>query len=101
MASELTDGTTRLLHRPNHPRGPTEYVLGPDEVARILDCNPRDVSVLARKGELRARKLGSCWRFRHADVLAYLRGKTGRVASSIPSSGRRLQVSLSGGRLSK
>ena len=49
-----------------------EYVFGPEEVGRILDCSPRDVVRLARKGKLRARRMGTRWRFRRDDVLVYL-----------------------------
>jgi|GEM_PF-696066 len=49
-----------------------QYVLGPDEVARILDLSPHDVRGLARQGRLRARKMGTQWRFRRDDVLVYL-----------------------------
>jgi excisionase family DNA binding protein len=48
-----------------------EYVLGPDEVARILDLSPHDVRGLACQGRLRARRMGTRWRFRRDDVLAY------------------------------
>ena len=48
------------------------YILGPEEVARILDNNPDDVRRLARKGKLRARRMGTRWRFRRDDVLIYL-----------------------------
>jgi excisionase family DNA binding protein len=49
-----------------------EYVLGPEEVARILDRSPQDVRGLARQGKLRARRMGTRWRFRRDDVLVYL-----------------------------
>ena len=49
-----------------------EYVLGPQEVARILDRSPHDVTGLAREGKLRARRMGTRWKFRRNDVMAYL-----------------------------
>ncbi len=49
-----------------------EYVLGPEEVARILDRSPHDVAALAREGMLRARRMGTRWKFRRNDVMAYL-----------------------------
>ena len=49
-----------------------EYLLGPEEVARILDLSPHDVQGLARQGKLRARKRGTRWRFRYDDVRVYL-----------------------------
>ena len=49
-----------------------EYILGPEEVARILDRSPHDVEGLARQGKLRARRMGTRWRFRRDDVLIYL-----------------------------
>ena len=49
-----------------------KYLLGPEEVARILNCSPHNVRGLARKGRLRARRMGTRWRFRRDDVLVYL-----------------------------
>jgi len=51
----------------------TEYVVGPEEVARMLGMSPHDVRELARQGKLRARRMGTRWRFRRDDVLIYLR----------------------------
>ena len=51
-----------------------EYILGPEEVALILDRSPHDVRGLAREGKLRARKMGTRWRFRRDDVLIYQSG---------------------------
>ncbi|MEW6441852.1 MAG: helix-turn-helix domain-containing protein [bacterium] len=41
------------------------------EVAHILDRSPDDVIDMARKGTLRAFKVGRFWRFREADVIRY------------------------------
>lgn len=43
------------------------------DVAHLLDVSPDDVVDLARKGKLRAIKVGRFWRFRFADVVAYQR----------------------------
>jgi len=51
---------------------PGDFILGPEEVARILDRSPQDVRALAREGKLRARRMGTRWRFRRDDVLVYL-----------------------------
>jgi len=48
-----------------------ETLLKSREVAHILDCSPDDVIDLARRGKLRASKLGRFWRFRQADVVGY------------------------------
>ena len=48
-------------------------LLGPKDVAYILDMSPDDVICLARTGKLRATKTGRFWRFRHRDVSAYKR----------------------------
>jgi len=40
-------------------------------VAHILDLSPDDVVVLARKGKIRAKKMGRYWNFRYADVMKY------------------------------
>lgn len=47
-------------------------MLTPKEVARALDSSPEEVSELARKGRLRGKRMGSRWRFRKLDVVAYL-----------------------------
>jgi len=52
------------------------FVLDPQEVARILDQTPQDVTGLARQGKLRARRKGTHWRFRRDDVMAYLKGRS-------------------------
>ncbi|MEW6441838.1 MAG: helix-turn-helix domain-containing protein [bacterium] len=41
------------------------------DVAHILDCCPDDVHELARRGRLRAFKVGRFWLYRHEDVVAY------------------------------
>jgi excisionase family DNA binding protein len=48
------------------------YVLGPEDVAGMLDRSPDEVRGLAREGKLRARRMGTRWRFRRDDVLVYL-----------------------------
>ncbi|MEW6441067.1 MAG: helix-turn-helix domain-containing protein [bacterium] len=48
-----------------------EKLLRSKDVARILDCSPDDVILLARKGKLRAVKQGRFWRYRQADVMVY------------------------------
>mgnify|MGYP001059540920 CR=1 FL=1 len=50
----------------------SEFILGPEEVALILDRSPHDVRGLAREGKLRGRRMGTRWRFRRDDVLTYL-----------------------------
>ena len=66
---ELAQST---LHFAN-ARETGEHDLGPEEVARILDLHSHDVRALAREGKLRARKMGTQWRFRRDDVLDWLR----------------------------
>lgn len=48
-------------------------VLRSKDVAHILDMSPDDVIHLARKGKLRATKVGKCWQYRYRDVTAYKR----------------------------
>ena len=48
-----------------------ENLLRSKDVAHILDCSPDDVIDLARRGKLRAAKLGRFWRFRYADVMTF------------------------------
>jgi excisionase family DNA binding protein len=69
--------TTRSAARISNPVNGNqfrEYVLGPEEVARILDRSPNDVAGLARAGKLRARRMGTRWKFRRDDVVAFLAG---------------------------
>ena len=50
-----------------------EELLEPKTVARILDSTPDEVIQLARRGELKATKMGRVWRYRRADVMAFKR----------------------------
>ena len=59
-----------------------EDFLGLEEVARILGCTPDDVRVHAREGNLRARRMGTHWRFRRRDVLDYL-SRLSQIGKSI------------------
>ena len=59
-----------------------EDFLDLEEVARILGRTPHDVSVLAREGSLRARRMGTHWRFRRQDVLDYL-SRVSQIGKSI------------------
>jgi excisionase family DNA binding protein len=52
----------------------SEYVLNHTEVARILDRSPDNITELARKGKIRAKRMGSRWRFRNRDIVAYIEG---------------------------
>jgi excisionase family DNA binding protein len=49
-----------------------DYILDLEAVARILDLSPSNVRGLARQGKLRARRMGTRWRFRRDDVRIYL-----------------------------
>ena len=51
----------------------TKPLLKSREVAHILDMSPDDVVFLARKGKLRATKVGKYWIYRYRDVSAYKR----------------------------
>ena len=52
-----------------------KYTLRSKDVAHILDCSPDDVGVLARSGELTAKKKGRFWKFQPSDVEAFKRRK--------------------------
>ena len=45
------------------------------DVAHILDTSPDDVIELARKGKIKAYKVGRFWRFKIADVKQYQKDK--------------------------
>ena len=49
----------------------TGSLLRTTDLASILDCCPDDLILLARKGKLKATRLGRFWRFREADVATY------------------------------
>ena len=51
----------------------TKPLLRSKDVAHILDMSPDDVVCLARKGKLRATKVGKYWKYRYRDVTAYRR----------------------------
>ena len=53
------------------PKTKKEKLLRSKDVAHLLDCSPDDVIELARKGKLRAEKLGRFWRFKYTDVMFY------------------------------
>lgn len=72
MTLHRTSPLTLINPQDRNDKEEMEYVLGPEEVGRILDRSPRDVVRLARKGKLRARRMGTRWRFCRDDVLVYL-----------------------------
>ena len=72
MASYPSEARSQSVHQDSDPVELSEYVLNPTEVARILDRSPYDVTELARTGKIRAKRMGSHWRFRNCDVMAYI-----------------------------
>lgn len=61
---------------PQQPTPPSSFVLWTaDQVAQILQWNRYTVVKKAEKGELPGFKLGRAWRFRQADVLAWIESK--------------------------
>ena len=51
----------------------TRPLLKSREVAHLLDLSPDDVVVLAKRGELKAQKVGRRWKFSWANVMSYRR----------------------------
>ena len=72
MASHPFAGRALFVQQDRDPLELSEYVLNPTEVAHILDRSPHDVTELARTGKIRAKRMGSHWRFRNCDVMAYI-----------------------------
>jgi excisionase family DNA binding protein len=72
MASQSLEARPQSLHDDSNAVEASEFVLNSTEVARILDRSPGDVTELARRGKIRARRMGTHWRFRNCDVLAYI-----------------------------
>lgn len=50
-------------------------VIGSEECAALLGCEPEHVEELARAGELPGLKIGRRWRFVRVDLLTYLAEK--------------------------
>ena len=48
--------------------------VGTAAAANILGCHAKTAARMARRGEIPATRLGSHWRFRRADLDAYLAG---------------------------
>lgn len=72
MASNSAESGARLLYNSSEDLKLREYVLTPEEVAGILDHSPDEVVELARTGRIRAKRMGTRWRFRNLDVVAYI-----------------------------
>lgn len=72
-AAELEALVQRAVRRAldERPAEPAEW-LDTAAAADLLDVHPRTVTRLARSGELASSRVGKLWRFRRADVLAYL-----------------------------
>ena len=49
-----------------------EKFLNSQDVAKILDCVPDEVTMLARTGKIRATKQGKHWKFLRRDVRNYV-----------------------------
>jgi len=73
MAPHPLEFRPTSLHEDSDPAEAGQYVLNSTEVGRILDKSPHEVTKLARRGKIRAKRMGTHWRFRNCDVLAYIR----------------------------
>lgn len=51
------------------------------DIAVLLDVSPDDVNAMARKGLLKAQKIGKQWRFRNRDVKKILDQKRAQILS--------------------
>lgn len=58
----------------------TDEILTLPEVAQLLKVAEKTVYTMAQKGELPAFKVGGQWRFRRADLDAWIDAKTRRAA---------------------
>lgn len=58
----------------------SDEILTLPEVARLLKVAEKTVYTMAQKGELPAFKVGGQWRFRRADLDAWIDAKTRRAA---------------------
>lgn len=57
-----------------------EGILTTEDVAKILRLTPLTVRVLAQKGEIPGRKVGSQWRFRRTDIDQMLNSRKPKAA---------------------
>src|SRR5215469_15663570 len=63
--------------RSNQPRIPlTEFepLLDAVEAAALLRIHPNTLKKMARRGEIEARRIGRCWRFRTSDLRSVRNG---------------------------
>ena len=73
MTSHRSEALSRVtLQDAKDAKDAGDYILDAEEVARILDLSSGNVIRLARQGKLRARRMGTRWRFRRDDVRVYL-----------------------------
>jgi excisionase family DNA binding protein len=56
------------------PASGAPELLTPEQVAKSLGVSDEDVRSIIASGELKAKKIGSSWRIRRADLDAYLAG---------------------------
>jgi len=73
MAPHPLETSPQSLHHDSDAVEARKYVLSCKEVARILAKSPHDVTELARRGKIRAKRMGTRWTFRNCDVLAYIK----------------------------
>ena len=60
------------------------YSLRSRDVAHLLDISPDEVSELALRKELKAKKVGRLWRYKFEDVMTYRRKREReRVATKL------------------
>lgn len=62
----------------------SKFTVNVEQAAEILHCHPQTVMQLARKGEIRGRKIGRRWVFLVQDLLDYISG--GQDTGPCPSS---------------
>ena len=59
-------------------------LLTTDEVAKLLGYQPESIRVLVSKGKLKARKIGGEWRFKRADIQAFIDREMEQAAGDEP-----------------
>lgn len=79
------------------PEVPLSPVLTLHEAALLLRISPEDVEILARHGEIPARRVGAGWRFNRAALLSWLNGDWNFIVTATP---RRAAPASSGGETS-
>jgi excisionase family DNA binding protein len=72
MALPFTPLSNQRNNQPRIPLTEFEPLLDSIEAAALLRIHPNTLKKMARRGEIEARRIGRCWRFRNSDLNEWL-----------------------------